>query len=101
MWTVPAVADTGNLLKDNVTGLPVIVVPLSACRDIMPENMHTLPSGMRLIRAQTAAGKVIMPCFHPDCVRVRFTSRVRDVQAIVALAPGEMPCALVPPGALK
>ena len=68
---LPAMVDTGNLLRDPITGLPVLVVPFRAVRVLLPEiarwvQHQELPPRMRLISVRTAAGSSLLPVFRPD-----------------------------------
>lgn len=96
-FRMAAVTDTGNMLRDPLSGLPVIVAPFHRCKGMMLENMHILPEGMRLIRAETAGGSTLLPCVHPDKVLLEFSDGVREVQAVLALSDAALPGALVPP----
>lgn len=98
---LPAIRDSGNLLRDAVTGLPVIVAPTEGVRPLLPpgadtEKMLSLPRGFRLLRVRTAAGEKLMPCFHPDQVILCFGSKEWEADAVVALSPGGLSRALVP-----
>lgn len=98
---LPALRDSGNLLRDPVTGLPVIVAPSSGLLPLLPEaglppGWAELPRGFRLIQARTAAGRGLLPCFHPDAVTLVFHGRVSDADAVIALSDRGVSRALVP-----
>ncbi len=89
---LPAMLDTGNLLADPVTGLPVVVASFCALKPLLPggwkpREFETLPPGFRLLRVQTAAGHGLMMCFRPSFIRVRSGGVWRDIHALVAIAP--------------
>ena len=86
--TLTALVDTGNLLRDPLTGLPVIVVSRQAARKLtsLPAPGQLLP-GMRLISVRTAAGSALMAIFRPQRVRVLSGQTWREVRAMVGLSP--------------
>lgn len=86
--TLTALVDTGNLLRDPLTGLPVIVVSRRAARKLtpLPAPGQLLP-GMRLISVRTAAGSALMAIFRPQRVRVLSGQTWREVRAMVGLSP--------------
>ena len=87
---LPAIRDSGNLLRDGVTGQPVIVTPESALRRLMPQGVRpgdyiTLPRGWRLLPIRTAAGSGLVMCFRPDAVSLTRDGKVRQVDATIAV----------------
>lgn len=94
---LPAIVDTGNLLRDELTGLPVIVAPAKMC----PQFLSDDGQGMRLIRACTASGSALLPCFHPEKTMLILAGKAQQLDAVVALAPGALPGALVPVSLVK
>ncbi len=81
-----ALTDSGNLLRDPVTGLPVIVCSQQALAMLLPRMLPgMLPAGMRYLSVRTAAGGGLMPCFHPDSVRLLGARGWMEVQAMVGL----------------
>ena len=99
--SLPAIRDSGNLLRDGVTGQPVIVVPQSALTglipaDTCPEEIATLPPGWRLLRVKTAAGSKALMCFIPDQTVLRQGTRVHCVEAVIAVAGFQENYALLP-----
>ena len=86
--TLTALVDTGNLLRDPLTGLPVIVVSRQAARKLtsLPAPGQLLP-GMRLISVRTAAGSALMAIFRPQRIRVLSGQDWREVRALVGLSP--------------
>lgn len=98
---LPALRDSGNLLSDPVTGLPVIVAPGGLLSSVLTpawngEDLSALPGGFRLICADTAAGRSLLPCFHPQDVTLRFGFARSRVDAVIALSRAPMARALVP-----
>ena len=80
--------DSGNLLRDPVTGLPVIVMSRKAASQLVPlPEEDNLPPGMRLISVRTVAGPSLMAVFRPEQVRVLLPGGWRSARAIVGLSP--------------
>ncbi|MGN0972214.1 MAG: sigma-E processing peptidase SpoIIGA [Aristaeellaceae bacterium] len=86
--TLTALVDSGNLLRDPLTGLPVIVLSRRSARRLtpLPAPGQLLP-GMRLISVRTAAGPALMAIFRPRCVRVLAGSAWHEVRAMAGLSP--------------
>lgn len=88
---LPAMLDSGNLLRDPVTGQCVIVAPLRAAARMEPElllwyQQHRLPQGFRLLRVRTAAGSCLMPLFRPDSCCLYVNGRKAPAEVMVAVA---------------
>ena len=67
--TLTALIDSGNLLRDPVTGLPVIVISRrAAMRLIQLPGEGKVVYPFRLITVRTVNGTGLMTVFHPDCV---------------------------------
>lgn len=81
-----ALVDTGNLLRDPITRLPVIVVSRQAATRLLPDAGELLP-GMRLISVHTVAGSALMPVFRPQLVRLLLPQGWQTVHAIIGLSP--------------
>lgn len=79
-----ALVDTGNLLRDPLTRLPVIVLSRQAAA-----RLNAQPLAVRLIPVRTVAGKTLMPVFRPGRVRVLSASGWQAVQAVVGIVPDE------------
>ncbi len=89
---VSAIRDSGNLLSDPVSSLPVIVAPFALVKPILPpgfrpEDPETLPRGFRFLSVDTAAGSRLMMCFRPETLFIRSGSVWRAARAIVAVSP--------------
>ena len=107
---LPAMVDTGNLLRDPITGLPVMVVPFRAVRVLVPEiarwvQHQELPPRMRLISVRTAAGSSLLPVFRPDSCRLYLNGHSCDADVVVAVTGQEyggiqalVPLAALPEG---
>lgn len=104
---LPAMLDSGNLLRDPVTGRSVIVAPLRAAARMEPELLlwyehQQLPQGFRLLRVRTAAGACLMPLFRPESCCLYIDGHRTPVQVMVAIAGPDYSGfqALVPSAAL-
>ncbi|MEG2718367.1 MAG: sigma-E processing peptidase SpoIIGA [Clostridia bacterium] len=104
---LPAMLDSGNLLRDPVTGLPVLVVPERALRPLFPDvkslvDLRGLPLGFRLLNVHTAAGSALLPMFRPDACRLYLNGHAKATEILVAVAGREYGGvqALVPMSAL-
>lgn len=86
--TLTALIDSGNLLQDAVTGLPVIVISRQAASQLtlLPQPGHLSP-GMRLMSVRTVAGSALMVVFRPSAVFLENQGAWRAVNAIVGLSP--------------
>ncbi|MGN0747225.1 MAG: sigma-E processing peptidase SpoIIGA [Aristaeellaceae bacterium] len=86
--TLTALVDSGNLLRDPLTGLPVIVLSRRCARKLtsLPAPGQLLP-GMRLISVRTAAGPALMAIFRPRRIRVLSGSAWHEVRAVAGLSP--------------
>ena len=86
--TLTALIDSGNLLRDPVTGLPVIVISRRAASRLtmLPQPGHLSP-GMRLIGVRTIAGTSLMEVFRPGAVFLEEHGSWRAVNAIIGLSP--------------
>lgn len=96
--------DSGNLLRDAVSGLPVVIAPHAAVRALLPEGcdparLETLPIGFRLVRAVSTGGSRTLMCFRPGSLCLRDAGEWKAVCAMVAVAPQALPegeLALIP-----
>ena len=105
---LPAMLDSGNLLRDPITGLSVLVVPRRAAHVLFPDvkdptDLSALPLGFRLLHVRTAAGSALLPLFKPDLCRIYLNGRACDAELLVAVAGREYggAQALVPLSALS
>lgn len=90
--TLDGMVDSGNLLRDPVTSLPVVVAPYEALRRHLPEgmeceNLDTLPRGFRLICVCTAGGMKLLMCFRPRALYIRNGCVWHAARAVVAVSP--------------
>lgn len=104
---LPAMLDSGNLLKDPITNLPVLVIPARAARTLFPHledptRLTELPLGFRLLNVRTAAGSSLLPMFRPDECRIYLNGSACRADLLAAIAGREYGGvqALVPMSAL-
>lgn len=91
---LPAMVDSGNLLRDPITSAPVLVAPMRAMRALFPDaetlcELGELPQGFRLLNVHTAAGGGLLPMFRPDRCRLYIGGRACDAELLVAVAGKE------------
>ena len=99
--SLPAIRDSGNLLRDGVTSQPVIVAPASALSTLMPSgaqtgDIATLPPGWRLLPIRTAAGNGLLMCFRADRTELIQGRNIRQVYVPIAVSDFNEKSALVP-----
>lgn len=81
-----ALVDSGNLLRDGITGLPVVVCSQEALSPLLPRMFPgMLPEGFRYLSVRTAAGSALMPCFRPESLRLLERGGWAPVEALVGL----------------
>lgn len=86
--TLTALIDSGNLLRDVITGLPIIVISRRAAERLilLPPDGSLLP-GMRLMTVRTISGTAMMTIFRTDSVRILQGSVWQDAHALIGLSP--------------
>ncbi|MBQ8201889.1 MAG: sigma-E processing peptidase SpoIIGA [Clostridia bacterium] len=86
--TLTALIDSGNLLRDVITGLPVIVISRRAAARLvtLPKSGELLP-GMRFIPVRTISGTAMMTIFRPDSVCILKGRSPQPVRALIGLSP--------------
>ena len=72
----PAIADSGNALKDPYTGRCVIVADKKMLGEILPESVKAYlkgdaSEGIRLIPCRTVSGTALLPCFRADRIIIK------------------------------
>jgi len=109
---LPAMVDSGNLLTDPITGLPVLVIPQKAAHTLFPDVrdlscLSALPLGFRLLSVRTAAGASLLPMFRPDECRIYVNGNACKAQLLAAVAGRDysgvqalVPMSALPSGAL-
>ena len=86
--TLTALIDSGNLLRDPVTGLPVIIISRRAA-----QRLVQLPQGgkltypFRLLTVRTVSGTGLMTVFHPDSVCLLLPGGWTRVDTLLGVSP--------------
>jgi hypothetical protein len=86
--TLTALIDSGNLLRDPVTGLPVIVISRRAAMRLVQlpgEGKVVYP--FRLITVRTVNGTGLMTVFHPDSVCLLTPAGWVRVETLLGVSP--------------
>ena len=92
-------ADSGNLLRDPISGKPVIIVSADKLREILPADISDTvkssewiyeiakvsPCGFRFVPVRGVMGQGMMPCFCPDKILIDG----RQVDALVGAHSGD------------
>jgi len=97
------IVDSGNMLRDPITALPVIVVAFQALKPHLPRTLalnrfDTLPRGYRLLSVRTASGPALLMCFRPRALYIRHGRVWRAADAVIAISDNlEGNRALLPP----
>lgn len=92
-----ALPDSGNYLRDFLTGRPVIICRASALGDVLPKNAERFlegdaddVSGIRLIPMKTAGGSSLAAAFRPDRITADGEGCKKNIDALIAVAPGAL-----------
>ena len=87
-----AIPDSGNGLRDFLTGRPVIICKKSAAENILPPNVRSYLSGctedmtgIRLIPMRTASGEGIAAAFRPDSLTAEIHGTKKRLDALIAV----------------
>ncbi len=89
---IEAVCDSGNYLRDFLTGRPVILCREAAVRDILPPGAVSFLAGddrdvrgLRLIPMRTASGSGIAAAFLPDSLTAEYRGEKKKLDALVGV----------------
>lgn len=92
--TLSAIADSGNFLRDFLTGRPVILCRTEAAASILPRNVRAYlngdtddMTGIRLIPMTTAAGQSLAAAFRPDSMTAETPHGRKRLDALLAVSP--------------
>ena len=104
--TLTALIDSGNLLRDGVTGLPVIVISRrAAMRLVQLPGDGKLTYPFRLLTVRTVSGTGVMTIFHPDSVCLLLPEGWTRVETLLGVSPegydgfqALVPASLMQPG---
>lgn len=101
-----ALVDTGNRLREPVSGLPVLICEQSVLRDVLPKGYAATPSanappGFRHVSYGALGSSGTLACFRPELCLVDYgNGYLKSPDLWVAVYPGKMPGgvrALAPP----
>ncbi len=95
-----ALCDSGNLVRDTVSGRPVIVASLRRAKEILPPETPditewnslgdrlppSLASRICVVPIQTAAGSRILYALRPDQTRIRAGTHTRSADVLIGFA---------------
>lgn len=104
-----ALIDTGNRLREPVSGLPVLVAEEKLLRPLLPDGfdpahaLKTLPGDFRLVAFGGVGGNGMLGCFIPDRLTVGGSARPAP-DMWIAVYPGSLPGrhrALAPPALIE
>lgn len=86
--TLTALIDSGNLLRDGVTGLPVIIISRRAAQRLvqLPQEGN-LVYPFRLLTVRTVSGTAMMTVFHPDSVCLLGPKGWQRVETLLGVSP--------------
>ena len=99
--TLHAICDSGNLLRDAVSGKPVIISDKKEASELLPKDippptdwnaelLTTLPKSLaariRMIPTSTANGESLMLAIRPDSLLVKSERRTQRVDALIGFA---------------
>ena len=99
--TIPALCDSGNLLRDPLSGKCCIVVDADACRALLPPLLYEaakrgktpppdlpgeLLARIRLIPTHTATGEALLIALRVDDIKICTDKAPHTVDALIALS---------------
>ena len=106
-FSLPALADTGNTLRDAFTGKPVVVCAcegLSGFLSRYPDAESAAAScrGFRMIPVRTVTGTRLLPAFQPELAAVGYEHAAESpVDVLVALTDEKNTPAIIPACCVK
>lgn len=96
-----ALIDTGNRLREPISGLPVLIAESSLLDGLFSDGVRADQLSCRRVAFGALNGSGTVRCFHPDTVLIRRGDRLlRAPEVWVAIYPGKIPGvsrALAPP----
>lgn len=113
--TFQALGDTGNHLEESFSGLPVVVISLSAAKPLLTDAERfallsgregaIAEAGLRPVLYSTVSGSGILGAFRPDKTEVYLDGMPRRIDVYFAVSPrpvgGEESCAIFNPRQLQ
>ena len=101
-FAMPALADSGNGLREPFTGKPVVVCTESALGEWLQSHRDTLTAcsgcnAFRLLTVKTVSGTALLPAFQPDAAYLETadTHKRSNLDIMVAITKEQTP-AIVP-----
>ena len=86
---ISALSDSGNFLRDFLTGRPVIICRKDAVKRVLPPYLRGETrdiAGIRLIPMRTASGSAVVAAFRPERITVRLHDADKQLDALVAVS---------------
>ncbi len=95
--TLPFMCDSGNLLRDPISGRPAIIVNVRELKGFLPDSVLTFDPmntdgailtetrGIRILPAATVCGEGIMTGFIPDSTLIVVDGREKYADAVIGL----------------
>lgn len=97
-----ALCDSGNLLREPISGKPCIVADAEALRSLLPPDVRRAAASgraealetigierigrIRLVPARTATGEGMLIAFRPDAVTLEYGKKVHTADAMIVLS---------------
>ena len=99
-YSFEALADTGNMVRDHITGKPVVVlISDKICSDF--DLFETLPEGFRIMPYTTVSSSSLMWIAKPQDIKISDgKGNVKPVSAAVGIVEGSSEQAIFNPGLL-
>ena len=85
-WNVTALIDTGNSLREPLTGYPVAVLSKARGNEISKEVGEELTGRLCLIPYKTVGGKGLLYGFRPDAISV---GNMKISKVIIGISEGD------------
>ena len=90
---ISALADSGNFLRDFLTGRPVIICRSEAVRAVTPPNVIAFlggdtgdMTGIRLVPLNTVSGSSLVAAFRPERLTVRLSGSDKQLDALIGVS---------------
>ncbi len=109
---VDAIFDTGNMLREPFSGLPVIIAERGYIENVLPPGIDGFtdgaaqsasPGGIRVVPYSSVGGGGLLAAFRPDSLKVLSPEGTREAEAYVGVSaqpPGDGCHAIINPDAL-
>jgi stage II sporulation protein GA (sporulation sigma-E factor processing peptidase) len=97
--TLEALADSGNMLNDYFSGLPVIICSYSLLEDVAPEGVlnDVPPVGVRLLPYNTISSAGLIPTFRVDEIVIKTNDFPdKSVEALIGVTKSDSPAIFNP-----